>query len=208
MKTSIKEEILSNIRKQKYGWAFSAIDFIKNFKRREIDESLSTLTHDGDIRRVTRGLYDLPMYSSILSRHIAPDINQVANAFARKFNWTIYPDGDTALNYLGLSTQMVAKHLYLSNGPSKKYIINDITLEFKHVVLKEIALKNNNAVLVVQAIRVLGEQHVTQDFLEQLASKFSLREWGDISENSASVAIWIYEIIKTAHDIAQRKTNG
>ena len=127
----------------------------------------------------------------------------MANAFARKFNWTIYSDGDTALNYLGLSTQMVANHLYLSNGPSKKYIINETNLEFKHVVLKEIALKNNNAVLVVQATRALGEKHITQDFLEQLASKFSFQEWNDISKSSASVAIWIYKIIKKAQKIAQ-----
>jgi hypothetical protein len=42
----------------------------------------------------------------LLQQELSPDFDQVAQAFARKFNWRIQPSGDTALNLLGLSTQV------------------------------------------------------------------------------------------------------
>ncbi len=208
MKTSIKEQILFKIRQQKQGWAFSASDLLNDFNRREIDESLSTLASDGDIRRVIRGIYDLPLYSHLLGRYVSPDINQVAHALARKFNWTIYPDGDTALNYLQLSTQVVSKYIYLSSGLSKKYLIDGNNLEFKHVSPKTLGLKNTNAILVTQAIKSLGEKHIDSDFVITLSKKFTYKEWTEISKHSTSVSHWIYEVIKNALEIAKEKAHG
>ena len=48
---------------------------------------------------------------------MSPDIDQVATAMARKFRWRIQPGGAPALNYLGLSTQVPARAVYLSDGP-------------------------------------------------------------------------------------------
>ena len=208
MSISIKEQILFRIRQHKQGWAFSAIDLISDFNRREIDESLSTLTRDGDIRRVMRGVYDLPLYSSTLGRYVAPDINQITQALARKFNWNIYPDGNTALNYLGLSTQIVSQYIYLSTGPSKTYTICEITIKFKHISLKEIGLKSTNAILVTQAIKALGEARIFKEVIRSLAEKFSLKEWGEILKHSINVPIWIYEVIKNAHQIAKETRHG
>lgn len=205
MKIAKKEQILQEIRKHKQGWAFAATDFIKDFNRREIDESLSYLTESGDIRRVIRGIYDLPIYSSILGRHTAPDIHQVARALARKFNWAIYPDGDTALNYLDLSTQMVAKTIYLSDGPSKTYQIENTTLEFKHISKKEMTQNSENTTLVIQAIRAMGEKQMTPDFIKQLSGKFSANEWAKIASESNHTTTWIYDIIKQAKAISEQE---
>lgn len=196
MKESIKSKILTIIKKQPPGWAFSAYDFIKDFKRREIDESLSYLADDGEIRRVIRGIYDYPMYSELLKKNVAPDINQAAYALARKFNWKIYPDGDTALNYLGLSTQVTAKSLYLSDGPSKKFEIGRRTLAFKHTTQRETALEYTNTALVIQSIKAIGEKQISAKFLNKLSLKFSSDEWQQIKIDASKATGWVYEIIK------------
>lgn len=205
MKISKKEQILTTIRKNRQGWAFSAADLAQDFSRAEIDLSLKHLSESGDIRRVIRGIYDLPMYSSILGRHTAPDIHQVARALARKFNWAINPDGDTALNYLGLSTQMVAKTIYLSDGPSKTYQIGNTTLEFKHISKKEMTQNSDNTTLVIQAIRAMGEKQMTPDFIKQLSGKFSANEWAKIASESNHTTNWIYDIIKQAKAISEQE---
>ena len=207
MKMNIKDKLLWKIREQKQGWAFSATDFVMNFKRGDIDVALSSLVETGDIRRVTRGIYDYPMYSSILNRRIAPDINQVAQAFARKFNWEIYPDGNTALNYLGLSNQLVAKNIYLSDGPNRIYNIDNITIEFKHIAKKELS-GDINTVLVIQAIRAIGEKQLTDEFMKSLSSKFSLEEWKKISIEAVRTSGWIYDVIKKAIMLKEEKDNG
>ena len=50
MKMNIKDKLLWKIREQKQGWAFSATDFVMNFKRGDIDVALSSLVETGDIR--------------------------------------------------------------------------------------------------------------------------------------------------------------
>lgn len=204
---TIKEQLFQKIREQKQGWAFSATDFIQDFKRGDIDVALSTLVENGDIRRLTRGIYDYPAYSSILGRRVAFDVDQAAHAIARKFNWEIYPEGNTALNYLGLSTQIVAKNIYLSDGPNRSYTIDNTTLEFKHVAKKELS-GSINAILVVQAVRAIGEKQITPEFIQALSAKFSVSEWHKISTETARAAAWIYDVIKQAAKIAEDRKNG
>lgn len=135
-------------------------------------------------------------------------MNQVALAIARKFNWKIFPDGETALAYLGLSEQMVAKYIYVSDGVNKKYTIGKTVLEFKRLSKKEMIINDDKAVLVIQAIRAVGSTQMTADFVEKLSACFTAAEWNRIAKNTKSAVSWVYEIIKQARDIAQGKKNG
>ncbi len=203
---AIKEQLLAKIRTHKQGWAFSAVDFITDFKRGNIDVALKELVECGDIRRVIRGIYDYPMYSSLLNKRVAPDIYQVALAIARKFNWTIYPDGDTALNYLGLSTQLSAKNIYLSDGPTRRYEVGTCSLEFRHIAKKE-HVASQNAMLVIQSIRAIRVQPLTPQFLQALAGKFDLAEWMVILEEAKSSSSWIYETIRKIVQMKQESVS-
>ena len=155
---SVKNQILSRIYGRGRGWAFSPNDFKPNFTRWEISNSLEDLTNEGKIRRLTRGLYDYPLYSKILEKFVAPDMEQVAHALARKYAWRIQPSGETALNYLGLSNQIESKYLYFSDGKSKKYDILGQELEFKHHAFRNAAISDTNTILVIQAIKAIGEE--------------------------------------------------
>jgi hypothetical protein len=72
------------------------------------------LLQNGTIRRVIRGLYDYPRFSTLLDQELSPDTDQAAQALARKFRWRIQPIGAVAQNLLGLSTQVPARIVYLS----------------------------------------------------------------------------------------------
>src|ERR1035438_10354000 len=87
--------------------------------RLTVDSALHRLEKRGEIRRVIRGIYDYPRFSKLLDQHLSPDIDQVARALARKFRWRIQPTGAKALNFLGLSTQVPARAVYLSDGPDR-----------------------------------------------------------------------------------------
>jgi len=195
MKKTPKNQIISRIYGRGRGWAFTPNDFAKDFKRWQIDDSLEDLTNEGKIRRIIRGLYDYPAYSEILKKNVAPDIEQVARALSRKFNWRIQPTGDTALNYLNLSTQIMGNYIYLSDGPSKKYEIMGQDLEFKHASLKEATLQHKKASLVVQAIKAIGAEKITPEFLSKLTEKFDYTEWQQIKKDSSKAPLWVYNII-------------
>ncbi|MEA2095142.1 MAG: DUF6088 family protein [Candidatus Cloacimonadota bacterium] len=178
------------------GWAFSANDLMKKFTRQEADSTLSDLVKKGKIRRICRGIYDYPKYSDFLKQELSPDIDQVARAFARKFNWRIEISGDSALNLLGLSTQIVAKHIYLSDGENRSYSINGTTLEFKKTVLKNIGFKHKESSVIVQALKALGKDHITLKIIDKIKKQIEPKMYNRILKDTQSSTIWIYETIK------------
>lgn len=185
------------------GWVFSGTDFLPDFKRWEIDRSLTDLEKEDKICRILPGLYYYPEYSELLKKNVAPDIAVVAKALARKYNWKIFPDGNTALNYLNLSTQVPARYIYISSGSPRKYTIGNTTLEFKYRTPKESTIKDENANLVVQALKSLGKEHASEsDFIKLLSTRFSYTEWIKIEKASKKVAYWVVDIIAKAKDMA------
>ncbi|OQA82047.1 MAG: hypothetical protein BWY31_03456 [Lentisphaerae bacterium ADurb.Bin242] len=195
MCNSIKNRIFARIYGHGKGWTFSTFDFMSEFKRYEIDCALSSLWRENKIRRICRGIYDYPVYSSILKRNAAPDINAIAAALARKFRWQIYPTGDTALNYFGISTQIPGRTIYLTDGPSRTFELECGVLEFKHSAQKEIVFKYPESALVVQGIRALGNERITPAIIEVLRSKFDAELWRKIKKDTIAVAGWIYETV-------------
>jgi hypothetical protein len=207
MANTSKERVLYRIRGKGKGWAFSATDFTFDLTRWKVDRSLADLAREGKIRRIMQGLYDYPKYSDILKREMASDMQEVAEAIARKHGWRIYPDGNTALNYLGLSTQVVAKNIYLSDGPSRKYRIGNRDLAFKHTKTKE-AAKYPETALVIQAIKAIGEKQITEEFLSGLSQKYSALQWTRIKKDSAKTTGWVYEQICRVADSLKGEQNG
>lgn len=179
------------------GWSFSSNDLINKFTRQEIDNTLSDLVKKEKIRRVSRGIYDYPKYSELLQKQLSPDIEQVARAYARKFNWIIEVSGDSALNILGLSTQVVGKYIYLSNGPNRNYTLgNGITIEFKKSSLKNIGFKHKESSLIVQALRTLGQDRIDESVIQSIREQIEPIKYKKILNDTKSSTVWVYEIIK------------
>ena len=87
MSQSIENKVISRIYGRGRGWAFTKTDFVAEFGEANIHRAFSSLTKAGKIRRVCRGVYDYPRYSELLDRQLSPDLDQVAHALARKFNF-------------------------------------------------------------------------------------------------------------------------
>ena len=136
---TMRHHILKRIDRFGSGKAFSAKDFLDIASRTTIDVALAELATDGKIRRIRRGLYDVPKFNPTLGGKLSPDIDQAAQAIARRQRWKIVPEGAWAANLLGLSTQVPAKIMYLTDGPSKEVEIGRRSIHFKHARPKAIA---------------------------------------------------------------------
>ena len=178
------------------GWAFSSHDLLEKFSRAQADNLLSELLKTKKIRRVCRGIYDYPQYSELLQQTLSPDIDQVAKAFARKFNWRIEITGESALNVLGVSTQVVAKYIYLSDGANRSYDIMGTTLAFKKSSLKNIGFRYKESSLIVQALKALGREHVDTQVIETIRKRIDPKMYTKILKETKSATDWIYEMIK------------
>lgn len=205
MAKTIEDRVLSRIYGSGRGWAFSQADFADLGSRSAVDLALHRRERDGVIRRVLRGIYDYPRFSTLLGKTVSPDLDQVAHAIARKFAWRIQPDGATAQNLLGLSTQVPARVVYLSDGPDRSYKVGNTALSFEHTALKEAAFRLPESRLIVQALKALGERRITPATIEQIRRKYDPALRQRILADTKTATGWVYAAIQ---EIVREQPNG
>ena len=193
---SIENRVIARIYGHGRGWAFSKIDFADLGGHSTIDWVLYKLEKKGIVNRVIRGIYYYPQDSSLLKEQLPVEIPKVAQALARKFKWEIEPSGETALNILGFSTQIPAKYVYITNGRSKTYKIQNRELQFKKGMLKETNFKYQESALLVQALRSLGKENLTPENLEIFRNAIDQSKYLLIKRDVRSVTGWIYKAIQ------------
>lgn len=197
---SIEDKILARIKRNGRSWAFTNRDFIDLASPSTLDWSLYRLKDKKEIRSLLRGIYDYPGYSKLLQEELPPDLVSVANAIARKFQWHIQISGDTALNYLGLSTQVPMRTIYYSDGPNRTYSILGRSIEFKHIRFNETKFLMPKSELVVQALLALGQEQATPDVIQKLRAFLPEKERSKVLKDTQYTIAWVYEIIKRICD--------
>jgi hypothetical protein len=178
------------------GKVFSAKDFLDIASRTTIDVVLAKLATEGKIRRIRRGLYDMPKFNLALGGKLSPDIDEAARAIARRQRWTIVPEGAWAANLLGLSTQVPSKIIYLTDGRTKEIQIGRRSIHFKHAGPKVMARLEGKLALVIQALRYLGQDNVGAREIETLRSVLSPRERRQFLKDSRFTLDWVYSVAK------------
>ena len=178
------------------GTIFVSSDFADIADTETIRRNLNRLTQTGTPRRILKGVYEKPKYSKLLDEYVAADPDAVAKALARSYHWTIAPCGNTALNLLGLSTQVTAVWFYISDGPYKTYEWNSTKLEFKHRTNKEITGLSYMTSLVIQALKTLGKSNVTPEIIQVLSEKLTADDKKACLKEATESTDWVYDTIR------------
>ncbi len=194
MRDSLQNLILDRIIKNKFG-AYTSSDFLDFAKHDAVRKALDRLEDSGQIRRIIRGVYDLPKINSRFNMVEPPKVEAVAHAIARQYNWYICPSGNFALNKLGLSTQVPAQYIFVSNGPYVTYLIEGTRLVFKHTTSREITSFSYITQLVIQAIKAIGRENILLDDVLHLRKILSYEDKQKLFLEGQRTSIWIYEII-------------
>ena len=190
------DKIFEEIGKHEEDWCFSQKDFMGLAGRDALDKAFSRLAAGGIIRRIGRGVYDVPRHSDLLNTTLSPNTNQIAKAVARKFGWRILPTGAHAANLLNLSTQVPMKTLFLSDGPTKSMSFGSRTISFKHTAPKKLAAGELGG-LVIQALTYLGKDQLTEEIRTQLAGRFTGAQKRELLADAGYAPDWIHEEIQS-----------
>jgi hypothetical protein len=202
------DNILLKLKGLGDGAVFTPKDFLDVAERGMVDVTLKNLLAEGKVRRLARGLYDLPRQSGLLRTQLSPDVDAVAQAIARRFRWRIVPSGAHAANLLSLSTQVPAKAVYLADGidRTKTFTVDSRTLIFKAARPKDFGGSGNPiSALVIQALRHLGKEGVTLDVIATLRTRLPDEARQEFLSDARYASDWIYTAAKT---IARRDAGG
>ena len=194
--SSYKEKISNRINILEANKVFFANDFLDIASNATVRQILKRLADEDKIKRVIDGFYYNPRYSELIGEYEAVSIHELTLAIARKYNWNIAPYNSTALNLLGLSTQVPTHYKYISSGRYKEYKIGDTVLEFKKVNPGEIANMSLKTATVIQAIKSLGKENITNEIIQKIRENLIQKEKTDLMNESKSVSAWIYEVIR------------
>src|SRR5665213_1231210 len=157
MKTAsqpIDVSILRSMRSSRSASVFSLGHFDGFGRAAAIRKTLSRLVKTGKIRRIRRGLYDLPRQHPIVGQ-TAPDIMATVRALMDGSHAQWQFTGAYAANALGLSAQVPAKIVILSDGVPRRVPLGKLVLDFRRVTPRNLIGAGRRAGLVIQALRYL-----------------------------------------------------
>lgn len=199
------KQIENRILSKPEGSAFITSDFFDLADTSTVNKALSRLAADGTIRRVIRGVYDRPPFSALLQEYAAADMDQIAKAIARNFGWTIVPCGDTALNLLGLSTQVPAVWKYVSDGPYREYTIGNRVLSFRHSANKDVSGLSDKVALVIQALKAMRKDGIDDRTLAKLSSALGPEDRLSFLRDTQHRTAWINRVAKELYAMEEKE---
>jgi Family of unknown function (DUF6088) len=135
--------------------------------RAAVDQALSRLTKAGKIRRISRGVYDVPQNHPTLGP-LSPDPDAVARAIADQSGYRLQPTPARAANALGLSSQVPAQIVYLIDGSSRKIKVGNQIIHFQHAGPRALLGAGTPEGVALQAIRAFGPHHLSAAIIQQL----------------------------------------
>jgi predicted transcriptional regulator of viral defense system len=156
MAISATKAILKRIRAKHRGSVFTPREFAHLGTRAAVDQALSRLQRSGQIRRLSRGIYEFPKIHPQIGV-LSPSPKAVANAMAERTGSRITISGAKAANLLGLSTQVPMQNVFWTEGPSRTIRIGNQTIMLKHVAPSKMIGAGTEAGIVIQAVRPLGK---------------------------------------------------
>jgi Family of unknown function (DUF6088) len=192
---SIDSSILKSIRGRGRGSVFVPADFLEFGSREVVDVVLHRLSRSNTIRRLARGVYDYPRTHRVLGL-LQPSADSIARAMAGRDRTRLQPAGAYAANMLGLSEQVPARAVFLTDGPSRKVKIGKQTIELRQTTLKNMAAAGRLSGLLIQALRDLGKDHITTDRVNHLKRTIPLKDRRNLIKDIRLAPAWMHPIFR------------
>lgn len=191
----IAEKILARLTSQQ-GTAVPVRDFLDLGERPAVDQALSRLARQGTIRRVRRGLYELPRIGKLLNAPMLQSPDELVRAWARKNGLRVVPSGAHVANLLGLSTQVPAKIVYYTNGRTRALKLGPYSIKLLNRGPKTMDVGGRMAPLVFQALRHLGRNGVTPEVVDRLRLALSWKGRAELKANISYAPAWMIPVIE------------
>ncbi len=192
---SIDSQILEAINVRGHGSVFVPTDFLDLGSREAVDVVLHRLVRKGTIRRLARGIYDFPKEHPVLGR-LQPSPEKIAEALVGRDYTRIQPTGAYAANILGLSEQVPAKVVFLTDGPSRTVKIGLTTIQLRRTTAKNMAMAGRLSGLLIQALRELGKENVTTERLEHLKRILPADKRRELLKDIRLAPEWMHPIFR------------
>jgi hypothetical protein len=196
---SIDLQVLRRIKGKGEGWVFTPSAFADLGSRTAVDLALMRQKRAGNIRQLTRGLYDYPRHHPKLGV-LSPSPEAVAQALKGSEAIRLQPSGAYAANLLGLSEQVPVKVVFLTDGPSRRVLIGKQELILKRTTPRNMATAGTVSGLVIQALRNLGRKNINDTVVRTLRKRLTDKDKEQLIKDLRYAPAWIADIMRRIAD--------
>ena len=196
MDIGIASTVKQKILQIEEGNLFTINDFDDLNSDNVVMRTLSRLQKEEKIVRVATGIYMNPKMTKF--GILFPTIDTIAHKIAERDRAQIMPTGSTALNLLGLSTQVPMNAVYITNGSKRRIKVGKRNIVFKNAVQKNFQYKGKLLPLIIIALKELGEKNVTDNIIEKITNlihKSDLQEQKSMMHDLYLAPTWIKELL-------------
>ena len=156
---------------------------------------LTELATEGMLVKIAHGIYAKPRKSRF--GDVLPSVDKVVQAIADRDNAEVLPSGMTALNVLGLSTQVPMNYTYLTSGSERTVNLSNRKVVLKRGVPKNFCYATRLISLLVQALKALKKENVGEEelnIIRHLLSKEADKE--ALIKDIDMMPAWMKRIVK------------
>jgi len=190
---SINNKIINRIYGKGRGWCYTPKNFSDLGSPEAIRITLHRLEKKGAIRRLARGLYEYPKKHSTIGL-LSPNPDKIAEAISIRYAIRIQPSGAFAANILGLSNQVPAKIVFLTDGSDRRIKIGPREIIFKRTTPRNMAAAKSSGTLIL-ALKYIGKEQISQDHIKHFRESLSTHIKMKLKKDSIYAPGWICPII-------------
>ena len=157
--------------------------------------TLAELTNEGILVKLAQGIYAKPRKSRF--GIVLPSVDKIVQAIAVRDNAQIIPSGITALNILGLSTQVQMNYTYLTTGSERIIKLTNKRVMLKRGVPKNFCYGTRLIALLVQALKALKQENLGQEELQTIRGLISKEpDRKTLAKDVDMMPVWMKRIVK------------
>ncbi len=177
------------------GRVFTPFDFLDLGSPHSVGMILLRLVRGGSLRRLARGLYDVPRSHPLLGE-LLPTAEAIAQALARRNGATLQSTEAMAANLLGLSEQVPVRAVFLTDGPGQLVKVGPLTVQLKQRPLRQMSSAAPTSSLVFAALRSLGKAHVTKSRVAHLRDTLNIKDRKRLLKDLPMAPAWMHPYLR------------
>jgi hypothetical protein len=190
MKTSrptLKSHVSRRITQAQTNMVWTPMDFSDLGSRDAVDKTLQRLVASKELRRIDRGLYDLPKMNSLTAKPSVPDYHSVIDAVGRRDQVRVLIDGLTAANDLGLTPIVPGQVIVHTDGRLRPITLGNLTLQFKLTAPSKLYWAGHPAMRIIQALYWLRDSLKDSAQVDQATIQAKLVRLLQASDQKAAI---------------------
>jgi predicted transcriptional regulator of viral defense system len=192
---SADDKILARIKRSRRGVLNGVEDFLDISNAKTVSKALERLARIGELHRVAKGIYIRPVNDAVMGL-VLPGIEEIAEAMIKRDKARAVPTGSYALYKLGLTTQLPMNIVYYTDSSARRVKVGKQTITFKRASPKNVSAIGEISRLVIQALRTIGKNNVTENEIHVLRERLSNEKPYHLQHDIKLAPEWIRQLMR------------